>query len=55
MYSMQCDVRFVNLLQYMNTFDLLILRGNYLLNHPCCLTNKMKDANLSVNDVSLCY
>lgn len=25
MYLMQCDVRFVNLLLYMNTFDVLIL------------------------------
>lgn len=61
MYSMKCDVIFSNLLLYINTFDLLILWKNYLLNHPCCLINKRKcffcekEANVSVNYMSLCY
>lgn len=60
MYSMQCDVRVVKLVLYMNTFDVLIL---WKTMNPPMLPYKQKEmhffsekeANVSVNDVPLCY
>lgn len=57
MYSVRCDVIFVNLFLYINTMDVLILCETYSLNHPCCLTNERKmhfSGGQTVTDVPSC-